>query len=80
MENNSPTPTKPITNSPTTMNFSEAVKKIIENHKIHKLEWKDKKYYGFLNNEILCLHKPDGNNHKWILSEGDLSGTDYVIV
>ena len=83
MENTSPTPIKPLetaTKLPNTINFSDAIKKIAEGQKIHKLEWEDKQYYGFLNDDILCLHKPDGSNYKWIINEGDLSGTDYVVV
>ena len=77
------------TNSPTNeetidesrqMDFPEAIRHITKGKKVHKLEWKDKAYYGFLNGEFLSLHKPDGKNYKWIVNEGDLTGTDYIIV
>lgn len=60
------------------LTFPEAMQVIIEGRKVHKLEWKHKDYYGFLNGEILSLHKPDGHNYKWIISAGDLMGEDYV--
>jgi len=62
------------------MSFSHAIKQVIAGKKIHKLEWEDKEYYGFLNGDILSLHKPDGGNYQWMLSHGDLIGTDWVVI
>lgn len=62
------------------MTFSEAVKEIVIGRKVHKLEWKDKDYYGFLNGGILSLHKPDGKNYHWLVNDGDINGEDYVVV
>jgi hypothetical protein len=56
------------------------MRQIAEGKKAHKLEWKDKEFYGFLNGEILSLHKPDGQNYQWIISLGDMKGTDYIII
>lgn len=72
----SPIVTKPID----TMAFPEAIKEVIEGRKITKLEWEDKGYYGFLNRDVLSLHKPDGKNYQWIVSEGDLLGKDWMVV
>jgi len=82
--------TEEITTSPTQkesapvgitkMTFSQAIEKVIDGKRIHKLEWKDKEFYGFLNGDVLSLHKPDGKNYKWIISDGDLSGNDYITV
>jgi len=82
MENTtSPTPQQTGAKSPTaTMNFPQAMEKVIEGKKIHKIEWKDKEFYGFLNGEFLSLHKPDGRNYKWIISDGDLNGDDYIVL
>ena len=74
----SPKPKK--TKQSTNMDFSSAIKEIIAGKKVHKLDWEDKKFYGFLNGEFLSLHKPDGKNYKWIITEGDLIGTDYIII
>ena len=62
------------------MTFPEAMKEVIGGKKIHKKEWEDKEYYGFLNGDILSLHKPDGKNYQWIISDGDLYGDDYIIL
>lgn len=58
--------------------FKNIVMKLTEGKKIHKLEWKDREFYGYLNNEVLTLHKPDGKDYQWILSLADLSGTDWI--
>ncbi len=75
----------PKTNTPVealqeTLNFTDAIKKVAEGKKIHKLEWEDKEFYGFLYESQLCLHKPDGKNYTWTISEGDLLGDDFVVV
>lgn len=79
----SPTPNKEKEDS-TNMDFYSALKKIVEGKKVHKLEWENKQYYGLLiltpEGEILGLHKPDGNNYQWIVSVGDMKGSDYILV
>jgi hypothetical protein len=60
--------------------FPLAIKAVIEGKKIFKLEWEDKGFYGFLNGEFLSLHKPDGKNYQWIVSEADLKGEDWIII
>lgn len=62
------------------MDFPDAIREVIAGKKIHRLEWSDKEYYGFLNGDILSLHKPDGNNYKWIVNEGDLIAEDWIII
>ncbi len=62
------------------MDFYEALEQIICGEKIHKLEWKDKNFYGTLENGVLALHKPDGKNYHWIISQADITGKDYIIV
>ena len=62
------------------MSFADAVKEVIAGKKIQRLEWKDKNAYGFLNGELLSLHKSDNLNHKWIVSLGDLAGEDWIVI
>ena len=59
-------------------NFKTALDKILEGKKITKLEWKNKDY-GFMKSEILHINR-DGRDNQWILSEGDLTGEDFVVV
>jgi len=63
-----------------TMSFYKAIRKVIEGKKIHKLEWGDRNYYGFLKDKVLLLHKPDGKDYQWILSLGDLEGDGYIVL
>lgn len=62
------------------MDFSEAIKAVIGGKKIFRLEWVDRDYYGYLNEDVLSLHKPDGVNYKWIISSGDLMAEDWIII
>lgn len=63
-----------------TMNFPEAMKMIILGKTITKEEWGDKQFYGILEDARLKLHKPDGKSYDWIISEGDLVGTDFIVI
>lgn len=76
----SPTPTKVEKVIGEGMTFNEAIKEVIDGKKIHKLEWENKEFYGFLNDEWLSLHKPDGKNYQWIINDGDLKGTDWIVI
>jgi len=69
-----------VESSPRQMDFGEAMKKIVLGKKVTKLEWKDDKIYGIIDETILKLHKADGKLYQWILNDGDLSGEDYVEV
>lgn len=62
------------------INFPDAIRAIIAGKKITKVEWNDKDIYGFLNGQFLSLHKKDGKNYQWIVSDGDLLGIDYIIL
>ena len=63
-----------------TMNFPEAMKMIILGKKIYKEEWEDKEFYGILEDARLKLHKPDGKLYDWIISDGDLMATDWIVI
>ena len=62
------------------LEFPEAMKEIIAKKRLTKLEWKDENYYVFLNKGKLQIHKPDGKEYDWIVSEGDLNGDDWVLI
>lgn len=62
------------------MDFPSAIKEVSRGKKIHKFEWEDKGYYGVLAEGRLKLHKPDGLLYDWILSDGDLVGTDWIVL
>lgn len=91
MNTQSTSPTKPAitpVRKKETMSFFDALKETLDGKKIHKLEWEDKEYYGYLKNAKLFLHKPAGDaeksragtDHSWTISEGDLIGEDWVVL
>ena len=77
-----PTPVKADVPNPTekTFDFPEAMRQVAAGKKVHKLEWQDRGYFGFLNGAIMSIHKPDGINYQWVVNDGDLSGKDYIVI
>jgi len=63
-----------------TMTFGKAIMEVLDGGRIHKLEWEDKEYYGFLDNAVLTIHKPDGKVFVWMVSEGDIVGNDWIVL
>jgi len=62
------------------LSFGGAIQRILKGERVTRLEWDGDEFYGFLNNGLLSLHKPDGKNYHWVLSEGDMIGTDYIVI
>ena len=63
-----------------TLDFPDAIREVMDGKKIFKLDWKEKEFYGVLRNGQLVLHKADGKFYQWIISEGDLFGTDWIVL
>ena len=65
------------------LNFTEALGQILEGHRITKLEWGDKRAYGYLKDGLLQIHKAGESSeifHPWILNDGDLVGLDWIVL
>ena len=62
------------------MDFPSAIRITINGKKITRTEWGNKNIYCFLNGDILSIHMLDGNNHKWIINEGDMIAEDWVVL
>lgn len=60
--------------------FPMAMQKVGEGKKISKKEWNSRDEYGILHKARLTLHKKEGTNHDWLLSEGDIMGKDWFVV
>jgi len=73
-------PKKEVLAGTKTMDFPKTIKEVIAGEKIHRLEWGDKGFYGFLNKNILSLHKPDGKNYQWVVNGSDLLGEDWIVI
>lgn len=72
----SPLPKK----KPEPMSFPQAIQAVMDKKKITRREWADSRIYGFLNGEVLSLHKEDDKNYQWIVSEGDLMAGDWMVL
>ena len=62
------------------MDFPDAIRITMNGKKITRTEWGNKNIYCFLNGDILSIHMLDGNNHKWIINEGDMTAEDWVVL
>lgn len=62
------------------MTFCDALIQVAIGKRITKEEWGNEEYFGQLKDGFLMLHKPDGKFYQWIISEGDLIGTNWHIV
>jgi len=78
----SPTPrVKPVElGAQKMMDFPDAIREVIAGKKIYKAEWENKEFYGFLNGNVLSIHKPDGKNYQWVINDGDLMGNDWIVI
>ena len=71
---------KPVKEAPKELNFYDALKAIMEGKSVTKKEWGNKEFYGLLVNGRLSLHKPDGKDYDWVLTDGDIYGEDFILV
>lgn len=62
------------------LNFFDALKAVLDNKRITKAEWENKEIYGWLDTDVLKIHMQDNKDHNWIISEGDLIGTDWIVL
>lgn len=74
MSNKSPVPKKIKE-----MSFYEILPKVMEGKKIASKVW-PKSVYGFLSNDGFLSIFTKGKTHQWIISDGDLTATDWKIV
>jgi len=65
-----------------TMDFPSALREVTDGKKITKLEWGDSKIYGFLSwkTKVLTLRREDGQEDMWCPNDGDLLGTDWIVL
>ena len=76
---------KPISHSPSPTKlkkittFPQAMAAVIDGKRITKEEWGSPDDYGMLKDNFLMLHR-DGKWYTWMVSDGDLTGLDWVII
>jgi len=62
------------------MTFPQAIEQLIVGKSVTRKEWQDEAFYGVVKDGQLQLHKPDGKFYQWIISDGDLIGTDWICI
>lgn len=62
-----------------TYTFFDALREVSNGRSITKLEWKNNGIYGKLVDNKLYIHI-DNEFKQWIISDGDLLGTDWVVL
>lgn len=63
-----------------TYTFPEAMKKVIEGKKVSRLEWNDESVVIFLDGEYLSIQYGTKTPNKLYIRDGDLLGTDWIVV
>lgn len=76
--NKSPTPK--AKKAVTEIDFYKALKEIMTGKSVTRKEWGSRKTYCFLRDGRLSLHKPDGKDYDWIISDGDIYGDDWIVL
>ena len=61
------------------MTFPEAIKELTLGSKIARMSWKPNGSYGLLKDGNVQIFL-NGIFHNWIINDGDLLGTDWVVV
>lgn len=61
-----------------TLDFPEAMRQVIAGKRVTKEEWHDEKQYVELAQGFLIIHTDE--DHKWMINDGDLLGTDYYVL
>ena len=62
------------------MDFSGAIKMVVDDKKITREEWNDKRTYGFMKDGLLQIHKAGESGdlfHPWIVNDGDILAQDW---
>lgn len=65
---------------PATYLFSDALREILNGRKITRLAWGNDEIYGYMEKSILCISFSDGKSHEWIISEGDMTADDWIVL
>lgn len=74
----SPVPSS-ANSKPDGLRFPEAIQAVMNGKKVRRVEWADAEEYCLLKDNFLTIHRNE-KFHTWIVSEGDMLSTDWVII
>jgi len=63
-----------------TFDFPQSVRELLAQKKVTRLEWGNAEYFLQIVDTHVKIHKPDGKFYDLIVTDGDLSGTDWIIL
>jgi hypothetical protein len=61
------------------MDFSEAIRAVINGKRITRLDWDNKEVYVLLRGGFLMIYQ-DGEFSRLLVSDGDLLSADWIVV
>lgn len=65
----------------TSLDFFEALRAVYAGERITRPDWGGEDEYAVLRGGWLMLHKrSDSTFHQWMVSEGDMAGTDWIVL
>lgn len=62
------------------MTFPQAIQEVINGKRITKLEWNDRKIFGFLGEDGRLKINLPTKLDDWVLIDGDLVGIDWIVL
>ena len=65
------------------LDFCAAIDALLDGQKVTREEWKDKRHWCILKDDILQIHKAGEDDellHPWIINNGDLGGLDWIVL
>lgn len=78
LQTTSPTPKESAI--PATYLFSDALREVLNSRYVTRLAWGNEEVYGYMNKGVLCIEYGDSKYHEWIISEGDMTADDWIIL
>jgi hypothetical protein len=69
----------PIIDEEVLLTFPDAIHELTNGAKIARLAWKPADSYGLLKDGFLMIWI-DGQFKKWLVNDGDLTGTDWIVL
>ena len=62
-----------------TMDFPDAIRKVIDGKKIRRFSWDSQTDHGVSRNGWLCIYTK-GQYHTWSINDGDLEANDWYVM
>lgn len=62
------------------LEFPQAIDAVIDGKKITRQVWADQNIFGHIKDGVLKIRMSDGQDHEWILTDGDMFAVDWKVV